>query len=93
MKNKQTLNGVIAGLLLSLSCMIFTVLFLYDGPLEDGIAFLYERKKLGGLISVSSLINLPVFFLAIRKNKMNFAKGLVIISLIIVCFLVVLKFI
>tara|TARA_B110000305_G_scaffold142348_1_gene158477 strand:- start:167 stop:448 length:282 start_codon:yes stop_codon:yes gene_type:complete len=93
LKNKQTLNGVIAGLLLSISCIIFAVLFLYDGPLENGIAFLYQKKKLGGLISVSSLINLPVFFLAIRKNKINFAKGLVIISLIIVCFLVVLKFI
>ena len=85
--------GVIAGSSASLSMMIFIILIVSGGKLEDAIAVLYAQKKLGGLISLGALINLPLFLLAIRKKKINFAKGILIISLITVLFIALLKII
>lgn len=73
--------------------MIFIILIFSGGKLEDAIAALYAQKKLGGLISIGALINLPLFLLAIRKQKIDFAKGILIISLITVLFIALLKII
>ena len=91
MRFNQLTMGVIAGSSASLSMMIFIILIFSGGKLEDAIAVLYAQKKLGGLISLGALINLPLFFLAIRKKKINFAKGILIISLITVLLIALLK--
>jgi len=85
--------GVIAGSTASLSMMIFIILIFSGGKLEDAITVLYAQKKLGGLISLGALINLPLFLLAIRKKKINFAKGILIISLFTVLIIALLKII
>tara|TARA_Y100000746_G_scaffold73399_1_gene61478 strand:- start:50 stop:331 length:282 start_codon:yes stop_codon:yes gene_type:complete len=81
---KDILTGFIAGGLASLSSVIFLTLILSDLPIEDSWRMMYKKEKLGGLISLGSLINLFIFFIAIKKNKISFATGLVIISLFIV---------
>ena len=93
MRFNELTMGVIAGSSASLSMMIFIILIFSGGKLEDSIAVLYAQKKLGGLISLGALINLPLFLLAIRKKKINFAKGILIISLITVLFIALLKII
>jgi len=85
--------GIIAGSSASLSMMIFIILIFSGGKLEDAIAALYAQKKLGGLISIGALISLPLFLLAIRKKKIDFAKGILIISLITVLLIALLKII
>jgi hypothetical protein len=73
--------------------MIFILLYFSEGPIEDVIVSLFEQKKLGGLISIGALINLPLFFLGIHKRKTNFAKGVMITSIIIVMMVAILKII
>ena len=58
---------------------------------EEVVSLLYKKQKLGGLISLAALINLPIFFVALRKNKYDFAAGLVAISLILVLIIGVLR--
>ena len=81
MRFNELTKGVIAGSSACLSMIIFIILILSGGKLEEAIASLYAQKKLGGLISIGALVNLPLFFLAIRKKKINFAKGILITSL------------
>ena len=93
MKNKNLFQGVIASFFASSSTMIFILLYFSEGPIEDVIVSLFQQKKLGGLISIGALINLPLFFLGIHKRKTNFAKGVMITSIIIVIMVAFLKII
>ena len=62
-----------------------------EKDIEKSILKLYKKQKLGGVISLAALINLPIFFIALRKNKFDFAAGLVAISLILVFLIGILK--
>ncbi len=84
---------MIAALCASSSIMIFILLYFSPGPIEEAVVALYAQKKLGGLISMGALINLPLFFLGLRKRKTNFAKGVLITSLALVAIVALLKII
>ena len=93
MKNKELFQGVIASFFASSSAMIFILLYFSEGPIEEAVSSLLKQKKLGGLISMSALVNLPLFFLGMHKRKTNFAKGVMITSIIIVLIVAILKII
>jgi hypothetical protein len=93
LRNKELFQGVIASFFASSSAMIFILLYFSEGPIEDAIISLFQQKKLGGLISIGALINLPLFFLGMHKRKTNFAKGVMITSIIIVMIVAILKII
>ena len=86
-------KGLFAGFFASLSAMIFIIVFFSKIDLNDSILILFEEKKLAGVISIGALINLPLFFLAINRRKEDFAKGILIISIIIVILIAILKII
>ena len=91
MKDKYFFWGIITGLLWTSFGVLFLVFFLSEASMEDSISGLYKQKRLGGLISLAALINLPIFFIALRKNKFAFAAGLVAISLAMVLLIAFLK--
>ena len=91
LKDKYFFWGILTGLLWTSFGVILLVFFLSDASLEDSIFYLYKQKRLGGLISIAALINLPLFFIALRKNKVPFAAGIVAISILTVLFIAVLK--
>ena len=91
MINKEFFQGLIASFFASSSAMIFLLLYFSEAPIEEGISYFFKQKKLGGLISVSALINLPLFFLGMHKRKINFAKGVMITSILIVVIIAILK--
>lgn len=93
MKNKELYQGIIASFFASSSAIIFILLFFSGGQIEDAISSLFQQKKLAGLISIGSLINLPLFFLGMYKRKTKFAKGVMITSIIIVLMVAMLKII
>ena len=90
-KNKYFLWGIFTGLLWTTFGVITIVFFLSDTSIESSLTTLYQQNKLGGLISIASLINLPIFFLALKKNKISFAKGLVTLSITMVLIITYLK--
>ena len=93
MNNNELFKGVIASLFASASITIFILLYFSQGPIEDAIISLYDQKKIGGLISMGALINLPLFFLGMRKKKVNFVKGILITSIFLVVVVALLKII
>ena len=90
-KNKFFYWGILTGLLWTCFGVIFLLFFLSDLTIEKSILSLYTQNKLGGLISIAALINLPIFFVALKKNKFEFASGLVAISLLFVIIIALLK--
>ena len=92
-KDKYFLWGIFAGFLWTSFGVIILVISLSEASLEDSLFYLYDQKRLGGLISLAALINLPIFFISLRKNKMPFAAGIVAISIITVIFIGLLKLI
>ena len=72
MINKEFFQGLIASFFASSSAMIFLLLYFSEAPIEEGISFFFKQKKLGGLISVSALINLPLFFFGNAQEKNKF---------------------
>jgi len=91
--NKELSYGVISSFFASSSAMIFIILYFSEGPIENAISSLFQQGKLGGLVSMSALINLPLFFLGMHRRKTNFAKGVMITSILIVFIVAILKII
>ena len=91
MKAKNILNGFVSGLLASITGMILISVILSQITLEESLIQLYYQKRLGSLISIGALINLPIFFIAIKKEKYDFSLGLILISLFFVVLITFLK--
>ena len=70
------------GILWTSFVLIIFLLILSDDPIEFTLQYSYKNNKLGGLIALSSLINLPIF-IAIKRNKISFASGLVAFILLV----------
>ena len=91
MKAKNILNGFVSGLLASIAGMILISVILSQITLEESLIQLYYQKRLGSLISIGALINLPIFFIAIKKEKYDLSLGLILISLFFVVLITFLK--
>ena len=76
--------------LTSLGMSLFT-LFFSDESIWGSLKILYIEKKLGSLISLGALLNLPVFFVLIKQLRNDRAYGLVCFSLLLVLIIALLK--
>ena len=90
-KNKKFYFGIISGILWTSFVLIIFLLILSDDPIEFTLQYSYKNNKLGGLIALSSLINLPIFFIAIKRNKISFASGLVAFLILLILIIAFLK--
>ena len=90
-KNKKFYFGIISGVLWTTFILILFLIILSDDPIEYTLEYSYKNNKLSGLIALSSLINLPIFFIAIKQNKISFASGLVAFLILIVIIIAFLK--
>jgi len=90
-KNKSFFIGMLSGLLWAGATLILMTFFLSDYSIEESLYEFYLQNRLSGLISIAALVNLPIFFLALRKNKYAFASGIVGISLVLVLVIAFLK--
>ena len=91
LKDKAFYGGILTGFLWTAFGVLMFTYFLSEQSLEKSWLYLYQNNQLGGLISLGALINLPIFFLALRKNKIPFAAGIVCFSLLIVVLVALLK--
>ncbi len=90
-KNKKFYIGLISGFLWTTFILIILLALLSETPIEYTFKYSYKKNTLSGLIALSSLINLPIFFIAIKLNKISFASGLVAFLILIVIIIAFLK--
>ena len=93
LKTKERIMGVAMGAVLTLIGMIGFTLFFSEEAIWSSFEALYFEKKLGSLISIGALINLPVFFVFINQYRYERAYGLVSFLLFLVGVVALLKYI
>ena len=93
MKIKERLIGITTGIILTSIGMFSFTLFFSEEKVLDSLYLLYTQKKLGGLMSIGTLLNLPVFFVFINQYRYDRAYGLVSFLLVLVLIIGLLKYI
>lgn len=91
MRNKEQLIGAIIGLVLTFIGMALFTLYFSESDLISSIKLLYDQNKLGSLISLGALLNLPAFFVLIRRRDYQIAYGLVSVLILLVVVVAILK--
>ena len=91
MRNKEQLIGAIIGLVLTFIGMTLFTLYFSESDLISSIKLLYDQNKLGSLISLGALLNLPAFFVLIRRRDYQIAYGLVSVLILLVVVVATLK--
>lgn len=91
--NKEGIIGIISGLALTLLGMSLFILFFSKATFYESFQHLYIEKKLGALISLGALLNLPLFFIFLHKNRYQMAYGLVGVLILLVGIVALLKFV
>lgn len=91
MRNKEKLTGVIIGLVLTFLGMVLFTLYFSEASLFSSFEMLYQERKLGSLISLGALLNLPAFFILIRRRDYQIAYGLVSLLIFLVVVVAILK--
>ena len=83
MKNKkEVLLGVIYGIISSLIGLILAILILSENnSIIESLKTFYNENFLGKLISLGAILNLIVFFVFIKKNQDQRAKGVLLTTI------------
>ncbi|MCH1417258.1 MAG: hypothetical protein L7U68_01775 [Flavobacteriaceae bacterium] len=91
MRNKEKLIGAVIGFVLTFIGMVLFTLYFSEANIFSSFKLLYQGKKLGSLISLGALLNLPVFFILIRRRDYQTASGLVSLLILLVVVVAILK--
>lgn len=88
---KEKLIGFVFGITATLAGIIFFTIIFSPESISYSMKSLFIQKRLGAIISIGSLINIPLFFVLLKFNKINYTHGLILSLLILVFIVAVLK--
>ena len=79
---KEVLLGVIYGIVSSLIGLILAILILSENSsIIESLKNSYYENFLGKLISLGAILNVIVFFVFIKKNQDQRAKGILLLTI------------
>lgn len=79
---KEVLQGVIYGIISSLIGLILAILILSENSsIIESLKNSYYENFLGKLISLGAILNVIVFFVFIKKNQDQRAKGILLLTI------------
>ena len=90
--NRETILGGLSAFALTFLGMVLFTLYFSQGGILDSFELLYAEKKLGALMSLGALVNLPVFFYFLRFRRYEMAYGMVGILMLLAGVVALLKF-
>ena len=88
---KKKLMGFVIGITGTIAGITFFTIIFSTESISSSLKSLFVQKKLGALISIGSLINIPLFFILLKLNKINQAYGLISFLLFLVFIVAILK--
>ncbi len=89
---KEVIKGVMFALLSSLSGLVLAILFLSENDsIIESLKNSYYEKFLGKLISLGTILNVLVFFVFIKKNQDQRAKGVLLFTIFLAIFTIILN--
>jgi uncharacterized membrane protein SpoIIM required for sporulation len=91
-KKKEILRGVFFAIISSFSGLILATLFLSENnSIIDSLKNSYYENFLGKLISLGAILNVLVFFVFIKKNQDQRAKGVLLFTIFLAIFTLILN--
>ncbi len=88
------IKGLLIGLVAPIAAYVVFIAFYMEDPDPIGTFYkLIEIKKISHAISLSVLINLLIFFMKIKTNRDDHAKGILFATFIYAFLILILKFI
>lgn len=91
-KKKEIVKGVLFALLSSLSGLVLAILFLSENDsIIESLKNSYYENFLGKLISLGAILNVLVFFVFIKKNQDQRAKGVLLFTIFLAIFTLILN--
>lgn len=91
--NRESLKGMIVGVIAPVAAFVVYVAFFTDNP--DPV-FIYKKLislgKLTHVISLSVLINLLIFFMNIKTHRDQQAKGILFATILYAIVVLIIKF-
>ncbi len=91
-KKKEVVKGVLFALLSSLSGLVLAILFLSENDsIVESLKNSYYENFLGKLISLGAILNVLVFFVFIKKNQDQRAKGVLLFTIFLAIFTLILN--
>ena len=90
--NREMILGCLSAFALTFLGMVLFTLYFSQGGILDSFELLYAEKKLGALMSLGALVNLPVFFYFLRFRRYEMAYGMVGILMLLAGVVALLKF-
>lgn len=87
---KQLLAGFFLGLLTAFAGMFLFVTFFTEYDFNQGINILKMQGELGKIIALGAVLNLPSFFILLKKNKEIMARGVLFATIVITVITVIL---
>ncbi|MGY8919942.1 MAG: hypothetical protein ACKVJ4_06200 [Flavobacteriales bacterium] len=93
MKNrKEILIGILFGIISSFTGLILAILILSENnSIIESIKNAYFENFLGKLISLGAILNVFVFFIFIKKNQDQRAKGVLLLTIFLAIFTLILN--
>jgi hypothetical protein len=83
MNKKELILGTIIGIIAALlGSFLFLIAFTEFNDITD-IFILKNEGVLGKIITLGALLNLVLFFICIKSNKENIAKGILLATLLL----------
>ena len=92
--NKQLIKGTIVGIIAPMAAFVVYVAFFTEDSDPIGMYNkLVAMDKLSEIMSLSVLINLLIFFMNIKTNREQLARGILLATILYGLIILVLKFI
>ena len=86
-RKKEILKGFFFAIISSFSGLILaTLYFSVDNSIIDSLKNSYYENFLGKLISLGAILNILVFFVFIKKNQDQRAKGVLLFTIFLAIF-------
>jgi len=89
---KEVFIGLIIGLLANIAGSYLYIYFFSVYNLEETIQHALAKDVLGNIIALGAILNLFVFFIFIKKNKIYRARGVVLATVISALIILIAKF-
>jgi|TARA_B110000305_G_scaffold191845_1_gene214728 hypothetical protein len=89
---KETLTGILFGIISSFTGLMLAIIILSENnSIIESIKNAYYENFLGKLISLGAILNVLVFFVFIKKNQDQRAKGVLLLTIFLAIFTLILN--
>jgi hypothetical protein len=94
MKNKNTIIGIVTGLICSIVGLVLVLLFFGKGnSLNDSLQIALSQGVFAKLMSMGAILNLGAFFLFLKQEQDSRAQGVLVATVVVAITTLIIRFI